>query len=164
MLYFAEILVLRNNSAKIIELAEPVEFGNYLVSEELISYQNKDDILSILSLSRYEKGSRMLSCFEEVLSNSDNKKYCLLQFCEMLCKMNNPGLKRVSQEIKKSLGKPNHQSQCFYKILFILKQYNGLFSLYFQKLSTKMVKQLLLSHHHNMIYKSLNRSVVYRMV
>ena len=76
---------------------------NDLTSANLIQYSIKDDVISTKGLSRYQKASKLLNEIERSLRNL-NTPEILENFCLVLKKQENQGLKRMAEEMLNELG------------------------------------------------------------
>ena len=79
------------------------KLSNDLTSANLIPYSIKDDLISTKGLSRYQKASKLLNEIERSLRNL-NTPETLENFCLVLKKQENQGLKRMAGEMLKELG------------------------------------------------------------
>ena len=95
---------------------DPVKLANHLYSKELITYRTKDDVNTIPILSRYDRASKLINNFEQLLMESSQAESMLLKFCGVLEEMGDPGLQRISQEIKKDIGLID---ACIYSVIAV---------------------------------------------
>ena len=81
----------------------PDKLANDLSSVDLISDRVKDDVLTTLGISRYQKCSILLNEIQRSL-NVFNERERLISFCDVLKQQNDCTLSRISDDMKRQLG------------------------------------------------------------
>ena len=84
-------------------ISGPDKLANDLSSVDLISDQVKDDVLTTLGISRYQKCSILLNEIQRSL-NVFNEQERLILFCEVLKQQNDWTLSRICDDMMRQLG------------------------------------------------------------
>ena len=84
-------------------ISGPDKLANDLSSVDLISDQVKDDVLTTLGISRYQKCSILLNEIQKSL-NVFNERERLISFCEVLKQQNDWTLSRICDDMMRQLG------------------------------------------------------------
>ena len=84
-------------------ISGPDKLANDLSSVDLISDQVKDDVLTTLGISRYQKCSILLNEIQRSL-NVFNERERLISFCEVLKQQNDWTLSRICDDMMRQLG------------------------------------------------------------
>ena len=93
----------RHTSELLGVISGPDKLANDLSSVDVISDQVKDDVLTTLGISRYQKCSILLNEFQKSL-NVFNERERLISFCEVLKQQNDWTLSRISDDMMRQLG------------------------------------------------------------
>ena len=93
----------RHTSELLGVISGPDKLANDLSSVDLISDRVKDDVLTTLGISRYQKCSILLNEIQKSL-NVFNERERLISFCDVLKQQNDWTLSRVSDDMMRQLG------------------------------------------------------------
>ena len=93
----------RHTSELLSVISGPDKLANDLSSVDLISDQVKDDVLTTLGISRYQKCSILLNEIQRSL-NVFNERERLISFCEVLKQQNDWTLSRICDDMMRQLG------------------------------------------------------------
>ena len=95
-------IVKRHTSELLDVISGPDKLANDLSSVDLISDHVKDDVLTTLGISRYQKCSILLNEIQKSL-NVFNERENLISFCEVLKQQNEWTLSRLSDDMMRQL-------------------------------------------------------------
>ena len=96
--------VLKRHTSELLGvISGPDKLANDLSSVDLISDHVKDDVLTTLGISRYQKCSILLNEIQKSL-NVFNERERLISFCDVLKQQNEWTLSRISDDMMRQLG------------------------------------------------------------
>ena len=77
-------------------ISYPERLANDLFSAGLIPYEMRNNVITIVGVSRYQKTSKLLHQIERLLGAFYNREH-FITFCEILTHQDNPSLTRIAK-------------------------------------------------------------------
>ena len=97
-------IILKKHTSELLGIiSDPDKLAVDMWSADLVSDPVKDNVLTILGLSRFQKSSKLLDDVYRCLKEF-NRPDILVKFCEVLKIQQNAGLKRIANEMLKQLS------------------------------------------------------------